>query len=163
MWRELIIGNVNRFTVCRTGTIDAPPERVYAVLADYRQHHPRIVPPEYFRSIEVLSGGVGAGTRTRVTMQILGKTRTFEHVISEPEPGRVLREADPDGTDATTFTVTPGAVSGTTHLTIATEIAPRPGIGGLLERLFTPLLLKRIYGKEIDRIAAYVAGEFIPP
>ena len=148
---------MNRFTVCQSGTIDAPPERVYAVIADYRQHHPRIVPPEYFQNIEVLSGGVGAGTRTRVTMRVLGTTRTFEHVISEPEPGRVLREANPDGTDATTFTVTPGATRGSAHLTIETEIAGRPGIAGAIERLVSPLLLKRIYRKEIERIAAYVA------
>jgi uncharacterized protein YndB with AHSA1/START domain len=162
MGRELIISDVNRFAVCESGTIDAPPERVYAVLADYRQHHPRIVPPEYFQSLEVLSGGVGAGTRTRVTMRILGTTRTFEHVISEPEPGRVIREADPDGSNATTFTVTPGAAAGSTHLTIATEIVAQPGVRGMLERLFSPLLLKRIYRMEIERIAAYVARQDQP-
>jgi uncharacterized protein YndB with AHSA1/START domain len=148
---------MSRFTVCESGTIDAPPERVYAVLADYRQHHPRIVPPEYFQSVEVLEGGVGAGTRTRVTMKVLGTTRTFEHVISEPEPGRVLREANEDGTDATTFTVTPGATSDSTHLTIATEIESRPGFAGAIESLLTPLLLRRIYRKELDRIAEYLA------
>ncbi len=33
--------------------IHAPAQRVYAIIADYRVHHPRIVPPEYFRKVEV--------------------------------------------------------------------------------------------------------------
>jgi hypothetical protein len=145
------------FTVSESGTIDAPPARVYEVIADYRVHHPRIVPPEYFTSLEVLSGGVGAGTRTRVTMRVLGTTRTFEHVVSEPEPGRVLRESNPDGSDATTFTVTPGATADSTHLTIETEIASRPGFAGAIESLLSPLLLRRIYRKEIVLIGEYLA------
>ena len=33
--------------------IHAPAARVYGISADYRVHHPRIVPPEYFRQVEV--------------------------------------------------------------------------------------------------------------
>ena len=29
--------------------IHAPAARVYDIIADYRVHHPRIVPPEYLR------------------------------------------------------------------------------------------------------------------
>ena len=147
------------YTVSCSGTIGAPPGRVYAVLADYRQHHPRIVPPEYFTKLEVLEGGVGAGTRTRVQMRVLGRTREFEHVISVPEPGRVLRESDPDGSNATTFTVDRGETSASTYLTISTELAARPGLPGLLERMLGTMLLRRIYRKEIARLAAYVAGQ----
>jgi hypothetical protein len=49
-------------SVSVSAIIHAPAARVYDILADYRQHHPRIVPPEYFRKIEVVEGGVG---RTR--------------------------------------------------------------------------------------------------
>src|SRR5207244_185934 len=28
-------------------TIEAPPDQVYGVLADYQQHHPRILPPAF--------------------------------------------------------------------------------------------------------------------
>jgi hypothetical protein len=38
--------------------IHAPAARVYGIIADYRVHHPRIVPPEYFRTVEVEAGGV---------------------------------------------------------------------------------------------------------
>src|SRR5437867_10538120 len=33
-------------------TLDAPAEQVYTCIADYRQHHPRIVPPNFSRSEE---------------------------------------------------------------------------------------------------------------
>lgn len=145
------------FRVGSSGTVAAPPARVYAVIADYRQHHPQIVPPEYFRGLEVVAGGVGAGTRTRFEMRVLGTTRKFEHVITEPEPGRVLVEADEDGSNATTFVVEAGERSGSTRLTITTELAVRPGIAGMLERAFSSVLLPRIYRKEIARLAEYVA------
>jgi hypothetical protein len=38
--------------------IDAPPSRVYSIVADYHQHHPRILPPEYFKGIRVEEGGI---------------------------------------------------------------------------------------------------------
>jgi hypothetical protein len=144
-----------RYRVSESETIAAPPARVYAVIADYRQHHPRIVPPEYFHKLEVLAGGVGAGTRTRFEMSVLGRTRVFEHVVSEPEPGRVLVEADEDGSNATTFTVDP-AGSGT-RLTIATELDSRAGATGYLERLVSSMFLRKVYRRELARIGTYVA------
>jgi len=90
-----------------TAVIRVSAGRVYDILADYRQHHPRIVPPEYFRKIEVEEGGIGAGTRIRVEMRVLGTTKRFVHLIREPEPGRVLEEGDADGSGTTTFTVDP--------------------------------------------------------
>jgi hypothetical protein len=132
---------------------------VYAVIADYRRHHPRIVPPEYFLKLEVLEGGVGAGTRTRVRMRVLGTTREFEHVITEPEPGRVLMEADEDGSNATTFTLNPTDGGASTRLTINTELVARPGIPGVLERVLSSWMLRRIYSKEMALLAKYVARE----
>jgi hypothetical protein len=94
--------------------IEAPAARVYSIIADYTQHHPRILPHKYFKSLEVEEGGVGAGTRIHVTMRVLGTTISFRHVVSEPEPGRILIESDEDGSTATSLTVDPldsGAVS----------------------------------------------------
>lgn len=48
--------------------IDAPPDRVYALIADYRSGHPRILPKAYFKELVVEQGGVGAGTVVRVLM-----------------------------------------------------------------------------------------------
>lgn len=147
---------VRRYRVSSSRTIGARPARVYAVIADYRRHHPRIVPPGYFRRLEVIEGGVGAGTRTRVEMRVLGRTRVFEQVITEPEPGRVLMESAVDGSSVSTFTVEKADGEEESHVTIATELVARPGIAGLLERLVTSVILPRIYREELERLAECV-------
>jgi hypothetical protein len=143
--------------VSASGHVGAAASQVYAVIADYRRHHPHIVPPEYFEGVDVLDGGVGAGTRTRVRMRVLGKKRAFEQLVSEPEPGRVLMETNTDGSAVSTFTVEPAGES-TSHVTIATDIPLQPGLHGVLERLAVRLLFPRIYDKEIARLGEYVAG-----
>jgi hypothetical protein len=136
--------------------IEAHPARVYSILADYNQHHPRILPRQYFKSLEVEEGGVGAGTRIHLKMRVLGTTIEFRHIVSEPEPGRVLVESDADGGSVTTFNVDPldsGAVS---MLTITTEFTTqRRGILGRIERYLTLRTLGRIYRKELSLIAKY--------
>jgi hypothetical protein len=66
-------------------------------------------------------------------------------------------EANQDGSGVTTFTVDPADGGESAHVTIATDLVSRPGIPGLLERLFTSAMLPRIYRKEIARLEAYVA------
>jgi hypothetical protein len=105
-------GGIRQYRVSVSGRIAAPPVQVYAVIADYRQHHPHIVPPEYFRRLDVLEGGVGAGTRTQIEMRVLGMTRVFEQVVSEPQRGRVLVETNQDGSAITTFIVQPANLGG---------------------------------------------------
>jgi hypothetical protein len=143
--------------VSASAVIHAPAARVYGILADYRVHHPRIVPPEYFRRLEVLEGGVGAGTRTRIEMRVLGVTKQATHLIREPEPGRVLEEVDADGFSVTTFVVDPVDNGASAAVTIRTAFAVRPGPLGALERVITSSMLRRIYAKELARIGAYAA------
>jgi polyketide cyclase/dehydrase/lipid transport protein len=146
-----------QYRVSCSGSIGAPPARVYAAIADYKTQHPHIVPPEHFPRLEVIAGGVGAGTRTRVHMHVAGKTRGFEQVVTEPEPGRVLMESNTDGSGVTTFTVDAAGDGRSAHVTIATDLVARPGIQGLLERLTISILLPRIYRKELALLASYVA------
>lgn len=149
-------GGIRQYRVSVSGRVGAPPVQVYAVIADYKQHHPHIVPPEYFRRLDVLEGGVGAGTRTQIEMRVLGVTRVFEQVITEPQPGRILVETNQDGSAVTTFTVQPAGTYAATQLTITTDITARPGFAGFMERLFTSAMLPRIYQKEFARLAAYL-------
>jgi hypothetical protein len=144
-----------RYHVSATATIPASPATVYRVLADYHQHHPRIIPPKYFRNMEVLAGGVGAGTATRFEAHVLGTTREIRHFVSEPEPGRVLMESDADGSNATTFTVDPIEGGHAARLTISTDMSGRDGMLGVLERWMTVPMLRRIYRAELVRIADY--------
>lgn len=151
--------STRRYRVSSGTTIGARPARIYAAIADYKQQHPHIVPPEYFRRLDVIEGGVGAGTRTRVEMRVLGTTHVFEQVVTEPEPGRVLVESNQDGSGVTTFTVDGADGGESAHVTIATDFEARPGIAGLVERLFTSMMLPRIYRKELERLAKYVAQQ----
>ena len=148
---------MGRYRVSRSARINARAAQVYSAIADYRQQHPHIVPPEFFPRLEVLEGGVGAGTRTRVEMRVLGTTRVFEQVVTEPEPGRVLVESNQDGSGVSTFTVDSADGGESADVTITTEIEARPVITGLVERLVTSVMLPRIYRRELAQLAAYVA------
>jgi hypothetical protein len=53
--------------------IPAPSQVVYDIIADYREGHPRILPPEYFGRLEVDVGGRGAGTKIRFEMKAFGQ------------------------------------------------------------------------------------------
>ena len=45
-----------------SAVVPASPDVVYKIIADYCHGHPGILPREYFRKVEVLEGGTGAGT-----------------------------------------------------------------------------------------------------
>jgi polyketide cyclase/dehydrase/lipid transport protein len=142
-------------TASGSAIIHAPAARVYGIIADYREHHPHIVPPEYFRTVEVEAGGVGAGTRIRVETRVLGRTQRFVHHIREPEPGRVLEEVDASGFSVTRFTVEPAEQGASASVTIATTFRVRPGPLGAIERAVTAAMLRRIYKKELARLEQY--------
>lgn len=131
--------------------IAAPAERVYRILADYRQHHPRILPPA-FSGFSVEQGGVGTGTVIRFNVSIGGRTQGYHQRVDEPEPGRVLRESDIDGDGHTRFTVTP--VGTESHVSIETTWRSS-GLRGLVERLVAPRLLRPLYRNELDRLDIY--------
>jgi len=135
------------------GYIAAPAARVYRILADYRQHHPRILPPA-FSGFTVEQGGVGEGTVIRFQVTTGGRTQALHQRVTEPEPGRILREADIDGEVATTFTVTP---EGEGCLVRIETAWPARGVRGLIERLIAPRLLRPLYEDELARLDRYVS------
>lgn len=130
--------------------IEAPAERIYAILADYHEGHPHILPRPYFSDLEVEAGGVGEGTRIRFQMHVMGVTRMLRAEITEPEPGRVLVETLDTGA-VTTFTVRPDEEG--TQVTFSTTLPVRGGVAGWVERLLTPMLLRRIYTRELVLLA----------
>src|SRR5262245_4028936 len=104
-----------------SAVVQAPAERVYNLIADYRDGHPRIVPPRYFKWMHVENGGVGAGTTISFAMRVWGVTSVLRARISEPEPGRVLVEAYPETGVVTTFSVEPEGAAAC-RVTIATTL-----------------------------------------
>ena len=148
---------MRHYRVSASALVRAPARRVYAILADYRESHPRILPRRWFRALEVERGGVGAGTVFSLTTRVLGRTQTMRSTVSEPEPGRVLVEAVAGGGPVTTFTVTPtGAKGRESQVTISTELPARAGpLLGAVERWLTGVMLRRIYAEELVLLAAY--------
>lgn len=138
--------------VMAEGEIGAPAERVYRYLADYRQHHPRFLPPN-FSGYEVEQGGVGEGTIIRFSLTVGGRSRQYRQRISEPEPGRVLAETDLTSSAQTVFTVTPAGER--CRVRIETSWQGAGGIGGFFERLFAPPALRRLYADELARLDRY--------
>ena len=59
-------------------TVPAPAAAVYALLADYRDGHPRILPPA-FSDLMVLQGGIGAGTIIRFSLKFAGRRQASKN------------------------------------------------------------------------------------
>jgi len=133
------------------GTIDARPQTVYAILADYTEGHPRILPEKYFSNFVVESGGIGAGTVIRFDFRLFGSVRTVRAEVSEPSPGRVLLETDVATGAVTSFTITP--VNGGNRAAVTIETAwSTPGLRGRIERLLAPAALHRVYVEELKKL-----------
>ena len=135
-------------------TMAAPAAEVYRYIADMRGHHPHFLPLA-FLDFQVESGGVGAGTVTRFTVEAGGRTRQYHMTVAEPEPGKVLTETDDSSSLVTTTTVTPQG-NGSCTVQISTTWDSASGLGGLLERIFAPRVMRDIYADELDHLAAYV-------
>lgn len=146
--------------ITASAIIPARRERVYSLIANYNDGHPRILPKQ-FANLVVEQGGVGAGTVIRFQMTMFGKKQTFRAAITEPDPGRVLVETYLGANGAvTTFTVSPGTAPADSNVTISTELPVRSGFLGKMERTFSTLLLRPIYVKELENLARVATGPF---
>ena len=142
-----------KHTVSASKLIFAPARKVYDIIADYRDGHPRILPKPYFVSIHVEEGGYGAGTVIHFQMQLMGRIQSFHSIITEPEPRRILVETDRNTGAVTTFTVEPRSDGQATFVTIATTTTVPDGVAGKVQGWLTNRLLRPIYEKELDQLA----------
>jgi hypothetical protein len=157
--------STNPITVC--SALAAPPGAVYAAIADYRDSHPHIVPPKFFRNFVVEQGGVGAGTIVRFEAVVFGRGHPMRSEITEPIPGRVLAERDIDRGTYTTFTVESRDDGRSSFVTISTTFPARGGplgrlVGGL-ERAFMQRLLVPMYHEELRRLEAFAQKAVAAP
>ena len=141
--------------VAVSATINAPAAEVYSILADYRNHHPHILPKAYFTGLEVEEGGTGEGTVFRAGLKMMGQEQSFRMRVTEPEPGRVLAETDLDTDLVTKFIVEPRG-NDQSEVTFDTTFQPRPGLKGWLERLIVPGYLRRVYRVELQQLDEYI-------
>jgi hypothetical protein len=145
---------MSTYRATASALIQATAQQVYAIIADYRDGHARILPKLPFRALEVEQGGLGAGTIVSFQMEAFGKIQTFRSTISEPEPGRVLVETDLNTGAVTTFTVDPHGRGQQAQVTITTEGKVRDGLAGALERFLTVMFLQHTYTRELKLLAA---------
>jgi hypothetical protein len=132
--------------------VGAPAEHVYRLIADFERHHPRFLPPA-FSEFRVEEGGVGAGTVHSFRMTAGGRARSFRMRVEEPEPGRVLTESDECSSMVTTWVVTPEGPG--CRVRVETRWQGAGGVGGFMERLFAPRVLRRLYDDELERLDRY--------
>lgn len=141
-----------KVTASAERAIDAPAEKVRALVADYETARPKIL-TEAYHDYAVVEGGAGDGTLARWKLQATSKrVRDVEARVTEPEPGTLV-ETDANSSMVTTWTVREqgdGALVG-----ITTEWQGAGGIGGFFEKTFAPGGLKRIY----DGVLANLAKE----
>ena len=132
--------------------IHAPADRVYGYIRDFREHHPKFLPPQ-FSDFTVEAGGIGAGTLHSFKMTLAGRTTEYRVRVGEPEPGRVLIESAPARCMLTTFTVDPDIDGGSTVRIETTWYSA--GLGGFIERMVAPRMLRRIYEHELRLLDRY--------
>jgi hypothetical protein len=140
-------------TASATKALDAPPERVLEFLRDYREARPRILPDNY-SAYRVESGGYGNGTVIGYHFAAGGRERDYRLAVEED--GADLLERDQLSSFVSRWSVAPSGAG--TQVTVESSWQGAGGIGGMFERTFAPLGLRRIYGEMLEKLAAEVSG-----
>ena len=131
-----------------TKIINARADTIYNILADYRHGHPSILPRQYFLSMNVEEGGVGAGTVVNFKMRLLGQTQSFHSIITEPQPGRFLVETELESKIPTSFHLVPIGKGDQSQLTITTELEGKNAV----ESFIAKWVLQQVYREELELI-----------
>jgi hypothetical protein len=139
-------------------TIPATSDRVHALVADYVDERPRILPPANYLDYKVLQGGRGAGTLFSYRLKAAGRERPYEVEVTEPTPGATLVERDRNSSLVTNWTLTPASDGASTEVRLSTSWEGGEGIGGFFERTFAPRGLRRIQEEMLTRLAARAAA-----
>ena len=150
MPQSLWMGTV---TASASKALDASPERVLEFLRDYREARPRILPDNY-SAYRVESGGQGQGTVIGYHFAAGGRERDYRLAVEEDGGG--LLERDQLSSFVSRWSVTPEGAGA--QVTLESSWQGAGGIGGMFERTFAPLGLRRIYGEMLDRLAAALSG-----
>jgi len=140
-----------------TAEVGAAAPDVYRMIADYHDGHTRIIPPRYFRNLQVEQGGYGDGTVIRYDVLAFGTIYHARARVTEPEPGRVLVETDLEKGAVTSFIVEPLGGS-RSRVTITTSLSTRAGILGRIERAVMRSFLNRVYVAELAQLDAQMTA-----
>lgn len=132
---------------------DASPERIYNLIIDMEEH--RRILPKQFESLEVLEGGKGAGTVFRLNMNVMGSRSSLVMTLTEPAPGRMVREQDAEAGVTTDWELIPEGGDGCL-LRLTSQFPRKPGLSGWLEQLAAKSMIRSIYRRELDHMNEYL-------
>ena len=135
--------------------VNASPEDVYEVLADYKGKRQQILTPN-FLDYNVEKGGRGSGTVVRYRLHAARRERPYRMVVEEAVKGKLLTERDTNSSLVTTWKLSPVEDGKQTVVRVATEWQGGKGVGGFFERTFAPLGLRRIYNNMLSLLAQSV-------
>jgi hypothetical protein len=110
----------------------------------------------------VESGGVGAGTVFHITVRMAGRRQRLHMRVAEPDPGQVLTETNLDTGAVTVFNVAPGDGEARTRVRMSSQWETAGGLRGLADRLVTPLLMGRIFAKQLRQLDRYMRSGASP-
>jgi hypothetical protein len=150
---------MSKIRVQASAEINARPEQIYAVISDYQVGHPAILPKPPFVGLEIEKGGRGAGTLMWTTVKMWGFTYKYHHLVTEPEPGRVLVETDVDTGQFSSFTIDSLDGGSRSRVTIYSELPSSPGILGWMERLTQPSIIGGLFKRELRILSDYVTSQ----
>jgi hypothetical protein len=136
-----------------TRAVDASPDQVLAFLRDYRDSRPSIL-TDNFTAYRVESGGQGQGTVIGYHFGAGGRERDYRLSVEEDAGG--LSERDQLSSYVSRWTVAPDAAG--SRVTLEASWQGAGGIGGMFERTFAPIGLRRIFGEMLDKLAAAVSA-----
>jgi uncharacterized protein YndB with AHSA1/START domain len=138
-------------------TVDAPMERVWALLRDYRVARPRWL-TEHFADYAVREGGAGAGTVIEYRLHVGRHKGRHVIAVQEQVAGRMLRERDRTSALVSTWTLTPGGEGERTVVRLAVALRD-PQISGWLTRVRARRALRRLCAQLLDHADADLADE----
>ena len=140
-------------TASVTKSVDATPEQVLEFLRDYRDARPQIL-TDNFSAYRVEQGGRGKGTVIGYHFAAGGRERDYRLAVEEESEG--LLERDQLSTFVSRWTVAPAGDGA--QVTLESSWQGAGGIGGMFERTFAPMGLRRIYAHMLDKLAGAVSA-----
>ncbi len=135
--------------------IQATPEKIFNILADYAHKHPRILPSN-FQEYHIEQGGWGDGTVVSFRLQAAGRERAYTMRVEETVKGQVLTERDSSSSLVTRWTVLPVDHGRRSKVSVESDWEGSSGVGGFFERTFAPLGLRKIYDEILSVLAQLV-------
>jgi uncharacterized protein YndB with AHSA1/START domain len=136
-------------------TVDAPMERVWAVLRDYQDARPRML-TEHFVDYVIQQGGRGGGTVVAHQLRVGRRRGSYLVSVEELTPGRQLRERDRGSALVATWTLTPGRDGERTVVSVAVDLRD-PDVSRWWARPWARRALRRFYRQLLERLEGYLA------